>query len=165
MPTMTHRLVAAAPALFGAFVACGCQSHEPQRLDPAGVPARVRAAVEARFPGAQITSVAREKENGQVVYDYELQQDGRKYETDVREDGTLLEVEKQLAGSDVPEAVSRAVAAKYPGAQVREVMEVNKVLQGRETADHYEVTLSGGGAGGKEVNVSMDGRVMEEGKE
>ena len=157
---------AIAPALFAALVTPGCaHNHSHPRLDPASAPAQVRAAVEARFPGAQVTSVEREKEHGQVVYDYELRQAGRKFETDVREDGTLLEVEKQLTGAEVPEAVTRAVAAKYPKAQVREVMEVNKVTAGRETPDHYEVTLTGRGGGGKEVNVAMDGRVSEEGKE
>ena len=165
MPAIPQRLIVVAPGVFGVLVACGCTQSGPHRLDPAGVPPQVRAALESRFPGAQITSVEREKEDGRVVYDYELRQDGRKYETDVLEDGTLLEVEKHLAGSEIPEAVSRAVAAKYPSRQIREVMEVNRVAQGRETPDHYEVTLSGGGAGGKEVNVSPDGRVTEEGKE
>ena len=143
------------------LAAAGCASLH-QKLSPENVPAPVRAAVAQRFPGAQVTSVEREKEHGRVVYDYELNQDGRKFETDVLEDGTLLEVEKQLAPADVPDAVSRAVAAKYPRAKVREVMEVDKVTAGRETPDHYEVTLAGGMAGGKEVNVSVDGRVTEE---
>ena len=116
--------------------------------------------MEARFPGAQVTSVEREKEHGDVVYDYELRQNGRKYEMDVKEDGTVLEVEKQLAATDVPDAVTRAVREKYPNATVKEVMEVDKVRGGREAPDHYEVTLAG--AKVKEVTVSMDGRITEE---
>src|SRR5438552_18289494 len=116
-------------AFAATLTATGCAQNKehPQRLDPSGVPPRVRAAMEARFPGAQVTSVEREKEHGDVVYDYELRQNGGKYEMDVKEDGTVLEVEKQLAGQDVPDVVTRAVREKYPRASVKEVMEVDKV--------------------------------------
>jgi hypothetical protein len=144
----------------------GCANQrENKRLEPSVVPSQVRASMEKRFPGAQVTRVEREKEHGDIVYDYELRQDGRKYEMDIKEDGTVLEVEKQLFGKDVPDVVARAVQEKYPKANVREVMEVDKVSGGRETPDHYEVTLSGTGAKGKEVIVSMDGRITEEGGE
>jgi len=144
------------------LVASGCagKGEHHQKLDPSGVPPQVRSAMESRFPGAQMSSVEREKEHGDVVYDYELRQDGRKYEMDIKEDGTVLEVEKQLMGTDVPDAVARAVRDKYPNATVKEVMEVDKVSGGRETPHHYEVTLSGAKA--KEVNVSMEGQITEE---
>jgi uncharacterized membrane protein YkoI len=54
---------------------------------------KVMDAVKARFPGAKITRVEKETAGGKVVYDIELTQKGRKYEMDVLEDGTVLEVE------------------------------------------------------------------------
>lgn len=148
----------------------GCASKNagadhPQKLDPAQAPAPVAAAVESRFPGAQVTALEREKEHGQVVYDYELRQNGRKFETDVRADGTILEVEKQLLTADVPDGVTRAVRAKFPHAVIKDVMEVNKVSGDRETLDHYEVTLVGGKGKERELTVSTDGHVKEEAKE
>src|SRR5437868_14351659 len=71
------------------------------------VPKPVMDAIKARFPGADITSVEKEKEGDKVVYDIELKQQGRKYEMDIQEDGTVLEIEKEV--KDVPEAVTKAV--------------------------------------------------------
>jgi len=145
--------------------ASGCAHHAPEakKINAADAPTAVRDAMERRFPGAEVISVEKEKENGAVVYDYELRQGGRKFETDIKADGTIMEVEKQLTGADIPDSVSRAVRAKYPNATVKEVMEVNKVSGDRETPDHYEVTLSGAGSKAKEVNVSMNGTISEEG--
>jgi putative PepSY-like beta-lactamase-inhibitor len=152
-------------AAFALLTTPGCARNngQHQRLSPSSVPAQVRDSMEARFPGAQVRSVEREKEGGNIVYDYELTQNGRKYEMDIKEDGTVLEVEKQLTGRDIPDSVTRAVQARYPNAAIKEVMEVDKVSGRQETPDHYEVTLSGAGAKGKEVEVSLDGRVTEEG--
>lgn len=142
---------------------CAHRASEAKKVNAADAPPAVRDAMQRRFPGAEVISVEKEKENGAIVYDYELRQGGRKYETDIKADGTIMEVEKQLTGADIPDSVSRAVRAKYPNATVKEVMEVNKVSGDRETPDHYEVTLSGAGSKAKEVNVSMNGTVSEEG--
>src|SRR5262245_14517744 len=85
------------------------------------VPKAVMTAVKDRFPGADITSVEKETENGEVIYDFELKHDGRKYEMDIKEDGTVTEIEKEVAAKDVPEAVTNAVKAKFPGATITEV--------------------------------------------
>ena len=138
------------------------ESAEAKTMKDADVPAAVRASVNKRFPGAQVTSVERENENGMVIYDYELKQNGRKYETDVKEDGTILEVEKQLQGSEVPSSVQSAVSSKYPRATITEVMEVDKVNNGQENKDHYEATITPAGGKEMEVNVSLDGKLQEE---
>jgi len=156
-------LCAVACVLMGTAGGCTANAKgKAQKLSANDVPARVMDPVQARFPGAQIKSVEREKENGQVIYDFELTQNGRKYESDVRDDGTIIEIEKQVNLADVPPAVSRGVRDKYGDATIKEVMEVNKVNGRQETPDHYEVVLTTGGSKEKEVNVSMDGKVTEE---
>jgi hypothetical protein len=164
---MRNSILPSGVAGIALLLAAGCahDGSRSEKLRPSEVPPQVRAAMEVRFPGAQVSRVEREKEHGETVYDYELRHEGRKYEMDVREDGTVLEVEKQIADADVPERVRAAVREKYPKAAIREVMEVDKVSGRRETPDHYEVLLSGAGGKAKEVNVSMDGRVTEEGNE
>ncbi len=96
-----------------------------------------------------------------MVYDIELTHDGRKYEMDIEENGTVIEIEKEV--KPVPTAVADAVQAKYAGATIKDVMEVNKVKGKEETPIHYEVTLSVGGKP-KEVIVSLDGKKVEEEK-
>src|SRR5262249_2176512 len=95
--------------------------------------------VKNRVPGASITQIQKETENGEVIYDFELKHEGRKYEMDIKENGTVTEIEKEVAAKDVPEAVANAVKAKFAGATITEVMEVNKVKGKEETPDHYEV--------------------------
>jgi hypothetical protein len=128
----------------------------------ADVPQKVMDAVKGRFPGATLTSSEKETENGNVVYDLELKHEGRKYEMDVKEDGTIMEIEKEVASKDVPAAVAKAVADKYPKSTVKEVMEVNVVKGKDEKPDHYEATLTTADGKGLEVIVALDGSSVKE---
>jgi uncharacterized membrane protein YkoI len=134
-----------------------------EKLTPDKVPAKVMAAAKERFPGAEFTSITKEKENNQVIYDLELKHQGRKYEMDIKEDGTIIEIEKQVFNKDVPAAITKAVTAKYPGSGIEEVMEVNKVNGKVETPDHYEVTLVTADKKKLEVEVSLDGKTVKGG--
>ena len=154
--------LAAIAASLAALGACaGTHDHGTDKLSVADVPENVRHTVDARFPGASLHSVEKEREHGTTVYDFELAQNGRKYEADVAENGTLLEVEKEIAPSDVPAAVTHAAQSKYAGATVQEVMEVDVVKGTEERPDHYEVVVVVGGKK-HEVDVSLDGKDVSE---
>lgn len=153
----------AVAAVAGLVVLASAARADDKKVPLDKVPRAVMDAINARFPGADITSVEREKEGDKVVYDIELKHQGRKYEMDIEENGTVLEVEKEV--KDVPEVITKAVLAKYPGAAIKEVMEVNKVKGKEETPIHYEVTIETADKKSKEVIVSLDGKeVKEEGK-
>jgi uncharacterized membrane protein YkoI len=138
-------------------------AEKPQKIAPDKLPEKVMAAIKARLPGAEITSAEKEMENGKVVFDIELKHKGRKYEMDIQEDGTIIEIEKEVAAKDVP-AVTKAVTAKYPNATIKEIMEVNKVKGKQETPIHYEVTITTADKKSKEVIVSLDGKTVKEEK-
>jgi uncharacterized membrane protein YkoI len=125
------------------------------------VPKKVRDAVEARFPDAKVSSVEKETEDGKVVYDIELKHKGKKYEMDIQEDGTVLEIEKEVAAKDLPKAVKAAVNAKYPGAKLKDIMEVNKVKGTKETPDHYEIIILTADNEEREILVSLDGKSIK----
>jgi uncharacterized membrane protein YkoI len=146
------------------MLALGAQADEKTgKIEPDKLPQKVKDAVKARLPGAEVTSAEKEKENGEIVYDLELKHEGRKYEMDIKEDGTIIEIEKEI--KDVPEAISKAVKRKYPKATIQEVMEVNKVTGKEEKPIHYEVTIDLDGKK-KEIIVSLDGKnVKGEGEE
>lgn len=124
-------------------------------------PKAVRDAIFGRFPGAEVSSLEKETENGKVVYDVELKQKGRKYEMDIQEDGTIVEIEKEIPLKDVPAAVLQTVKGKFPKAVIKEVMEVNKVKGKKETPDHYEVTIQTADKKSHEVVVSLDGKSIK----
>jgi hypothetical protein len=131
-----------------------------KKIQKGDIPEKIMASINGRFPGADVTSAEKETEDGKVVYDIELKHEGRKYEMDIHDDGTVIEIEKEI--KDVPAAVTKAVRAKYAGATIREVMEVNKVDGKKETPDHYEVVLSTDGGKEKEVIVALDGSSIKE---
>jgi uncharacterized membrane protein YkoI len=139
----------------------GWSAGQEQRISPDQVPQKVMDALKARFPGAEITSVEKENEGGKVVYDFEFKVKGHKYESDIDENGTMLEFEKEIPVKDLPAAVTRALKAKYPGATFKEAMEVNRVTGKDAKLDHYEVTIRANGKS-KEVTVSLDGKKIEE---
>jgi uncharacterized membrane protein YkoI len=136
------------------------EKNKAEKIAPDKLPKAVLDTIKGRLPGADITSAEKEIEDGKVVYDIELKHNGRKYEMDILADGTLIEIEKEIALKDVPRAVTAALKAKYPKATVKEVMEVNKVKGKTETPDHYEVTLKTGGKE-MEVLVSLDGKSVK----
>src|SRR6516165_5290878 len=125
--------------VFPAVAAADDKKAEKLKLDK--IPKKVMEAIKNRFPNAEITSAEKETEDGKVVYDIELKHDGRKYEMDIQEDGTIVEIEKEIKLKDLPEAVAKAIKAKYPDAKIEEIMEVNKVKGKEEKPDHYEVIL------------------------
>jgi Putative beta-lactamase-inhibitor-like, PepSY-like len=159
MQSVTTRLLTGlAIAILPALVVRAAE----EKIKPANLPKAVADAVKARFPEGKITDAAKEEEKGKVVYDIELTERGRKYETDIKEDGTLLEVEKEIASKDVPAAITKGVEAKYPKSTIREVMEVDKVKGKEENPDHYEVTIETSSKKKLDVIASLDGKKVEE---
>jgi uncharacterized membrane protein YkoI len=142
------------------------EEQKAQKVPLEKAPKAVRDAIQGRFPGADVSSIEKETENGKVVYDVELKHQGRKYEMDIQEDGTIIEIEKEVALKDVPAAVLQALKAKFPKASIKEVMEVNKVKGKEEKPDHYEVTIETADKKTQEVVVSLDGKsIKKEGEE
>src|SRR5262245_54758626 len=84
------------------------KTDKPADLDK--IPKAVMAALKAKFPKAEIDKWTKEKDE----YDIEFKQEGRKFEADIKEDGTIVNWEKAIAAKDLPEAVTSAVEKKYP---------------------------------------------------
>jgi hypothetical protein len=160
-----RRQMLAAVAAFGGLIVSVSFVRADGKVDLDKVPANIMSAIKARFPDPQIRSVEKEDENGKVMYDVELTQKGRKYEMDIKEDGTIVEVEKEVTAKDFPAACAKAVAAKFPNAKIKEIMEVNKVEGKREKPENYEVTLEEPGKKAFEAVVALDGSSVAEEKE
>jgi uncharacterized membrane protein YkoI len=128
------------------------------KVKPEDLPKAVSDALKARFPGLTISSAAKETENGNVVFDIELTQKGRKFESDVKEDGTMLEVEKEVDPKNYPKALAKSVDDKYRKAKITIVMEVNVVSGKKETPDHLEVSVETADKLEKELLFQLDGK-------
>src|SRR5205823_3644134 len=118
--------------------------------------------LKSKFPKPEITKCTKEKEGGSVVYDIEFKQDGRKCEADIKEDGTMLNFEKEVDLKDLPEAVTKAVEKKYPKSTLKEAMEVTEIKDKKEVMDGYEITLQTADKKDVEVVVAPDGKIKED---
>jgi uncharacterized membrane protein YkoI len=147
-----------------AAVAGADEKEKKISLDKA--PKAVQDAIKARFPKAEVASIEKETEDGKVIYDIELKHEGRKYEMDIQENGTVVEIEKEIAAKDLPEAVTKGIEGKYPKATLKEVMEIYTVKGKEEKLAAYEVTLGTADNKTVEVKVSLDGKTIKaEGEE
>jgi uncharacterized membrane protein YkoI len=162
MRRITSYLTVAAFLLVGVIALAA--DDKPEKIAADKIPAKIKATIEGRLPGAEVTSCEKETEDGKVVYDCELKQKGRKYEMDILEDGTLMEIEKEIEASKLPEAGTKAIAAKYPKSTIKEVMEVNKVEGKKETPINYEITIETADKKEEEVLLNLDGTIKVEEK-
>ena len=126
------------------------------------IPKAVMDALKAKFPKAEIHKWTKEKEGDDVVYDIEFKQEGRKFEADIKEDGTIHNWEKEIAAKDLPKAVTKAVEKKYPKATLKEIMEITEVKDGKEELEGYEIVLETADKKEVEVTVAPDGKILED---
>ncbi len=126
------------------------------------IPKKVMDALKAKFPKAEIDKWTREKEGAVFVHDIEFKQEGRKFEADITEDGTIQNWEKEIAAKDLPAPVTKAVESRYPKAAIKEVMAVTEVKEGKEALEGYEVVLQKSDGKRTEVTVAPDGKFLED---
>src|SRR5262249_36209293 len=118
-----------------AMLASAAQAQS-EKVDPSKLPPKGADSLKARFPGATITQVTKETENGVVLYDIEMTKDGKKHEMDCKEDGTVVDIQNEVAAKELPAAALTAIKEKYPNSTIKEVGEILVVKDKKETRDH-----------------------------
>lgn len=80
------------------------------------VPEAVRETAISTAPGVEFTPVQTEIEDGVQIYEFQAtDHNGRHIEIDVRADGTLEEIEMEVALDDTPAAVLSTLDREAPG--------------------------------------------------
>lgn len=120
------------------------------------VPAAVMKAVKDKFPKAEIKEASKEVEDGVSKFEVALKDAGRNVDMTMKEDGTVLEVEKEIAEADLPKAVADAFKAKYPKGKLGMAEEVSK-----EGKTLYELHFKDGEKT-KEAVYDPAGKLVEE---
>ena len=156
MKTMLRLITCVAPVVLLAALTLA-----QEKVDASKLPPKVAEALKTRFPGATITQVTKETENGEVIYDIEMTKDGKKHEMDCKEDGTLVDIQNEIAVQDLPAAAVNAIKAKYPNSTIKEVGEILVVKDKKETRDHFEVIIDTADKKEVELTVSLDGTKIE----
>jgi uncharacterized membrane protein YkoI len=157
------------PALIslGFILAIDSRADNSSKKD-VNLPAAVRKTFEAKFPKAKIEKVDAETENGVEVYDFEFKDGDSEKETDIAEDGTLLESTLVIQTKDVPKDAMKAIRKAAGDAKMgrTEKIEVEyelkdgKVTKLAKTELQYAVELTKDGKH-SEVTVDPKGKVVE----
>jgi uncharacterized membrane protein YkoI len=129
------------------------------------VPKAVVEAVKTRFPDAKLESAEKETKDDKTVYEIAIKNKNQKIEVTLTADGKIVEIEKQIAASDLPKTVSETLAAKYPKADFKVIEEVIKVKDGKEKLEYYEVHLVTAQGAAVEVQVTANGKILAEEKQ
>jgi hypothetical protein len=124
------------------------------------VPAAVLDAAKKRFPKAELTAALKIEEKGKTHYEIQLKQKRDKYALTLTATGVLQEIEKEIPLTALPEAVTDALAAKYPKATIKTAEEIVKVAAGKERKAGYTIGLAEG-TKSYEVVISSDGKTIE----
>lgn len=84
------------------------------------LPQVVKDAVHRAHPNATIKDSEREHAK-LTVYEIDVVEDGASFELKVADDGTIVEVEREVGWNDLPAAVQETIAKAAGSAQVREI--------------------------------------------
>ncbi|MBA4192813.1 MAG: hypothetical protein C0467_33025 [Planctomycetaceae bacterium] len=140
-------------------VASGRADEEKLPLDK--LPKAVADAVKKRFPKAELVEAAMETEGEKVEYEVTIKDGGIKIDVMLTPDGKITLIEKEIAAKDLPNAVTKALDAKYPKATIKVAEEVTKVTDGKEALDFYEVVLVTAEKKTFEVKLTAEGKITE----
>jgi uncharacterized membrane protein YkoI len=151
--------LAAGMVLAASILVPATRAHEEQ-LPLAHVPKPVLDAVQARFANARITGAAKETENGRMVYEVTLVEQGRNVDVTSSPSGELLTIEKTIEAGALPDIPATALQSKYPGATYRSVEEVVELGKQPERPAYYEVELETADRHTVEVKVTPDGAII-----
>lgn len=132
------------------------------------LPPAAADAIKAAFPQARMVEFEQDSEGGLAAYEVELDQDGKEVEVTVSRDGVILEVETEIARSELPKAVADALAKAAGDAKVEEIVREEtravvrdgKVVKLDEPTITYEAELRKDGQE-TEVEFAADGTVLE----
>jgi len=147
---MTRNLTALAAIVITLPLAA--QEHKLDRKD---LPAAVEKTVQSQSQGATIKGFATERENGKKVYEAEMIVNGHSRDIQIATDGTLNEIEEEVAFDSLPAAVQTALTARAAGAKITKVESLTK----HDKLVAYEAaTLKGTHKG--EIQVGPDGNKL-----
>jgi uncharacterized membrane protein YkoI len=128
---------------------------EEKKISQSDLPPAVQKTVQEQSKGATVTGFSTEKEHGKKVYEAEMMVNGHTRDIQIAEEGTLNEIEEEVALESLPANVYRALVAKAGKAKITKVESLTK--QGKLVA--YEAATLRGVLKG-EVQVGPDGETL-----
>jgi uncharacterized membrane protein YkoI len=161
MMNRKHWKLVSMVVLIGAIVCVMSYAGKKEKKKNISLPEAVKQVITEKYPGAKIESVEREDE-GPVILEVKLAlADGVALEVMFATDGTLMEVENEIAPVALPDAVLAALPqnAKIKEAEQKIIHAVLKPVKLDDPQTVYEVEVE---INGKEVEIEVaaDGTII-----
>ena len=137
------------------FLSCSTTTAGEKKISKKEVPAAVLKSFTAAYPNAKAHSYAKETEKGETFYELETTDGKVKRDILFKADGAIAEVEEMLTKENIPEAVSKTLAAEFPKGKI---LGVEKTTKGTDAT--YEAHLMNGKEK-LEVVLSGDGKIQK----
>ena len=138
-----------------ATLAAGIAFAADTKIKRSDLPTAVEKTVQEQSVGATIQGFSKEVENGRVEYEVEMIVNGHGKDVSIAKDGTVLEIEEEVALGSLPGTVRSALVERAKEAKVIKVESVTR----RGKIVSYEATVLSG-TRKAEIAVGPDGEKL-----
>jgi len=128
---------------------------QEKKLNKSDLPAAVQKAVDEQSQGATVRGFSTEKENGQTIYEAQLNVNGKNRDVSFDPKGSVLEVEDEVALDSLPAPVQDGLKKKAGTGKITKVEALTK--KGKLVA--YEAAVLNG-AKKSEIQVGPNGKPL-----
>ncbi len=142
-------VVVALVSLLGA----GTVASQEVKIRRSELPAAVERTVAAASQDGKVTQITKEKEKGETVYEAEILKDGHVKTIEMNDQGSILEIEEEVALENLAPQIKAGLEAKAGAAKIVKVESVTK--GGNVVAYEADVSLNGKRS---EIKVDANGK-------
>ncbi len=141
----------------GGLLLAGLASAQEKKIKRSDLPPAVEKTVAQQSRGATIRGFSTEKENGQTLYEVEMTVDGHSKDISMATDGSIVEIEEQVALDALPPEIKAGLQAKAGKGKILKVESLTK----KDKLVAYEAQLETNGKK-SEVQVGPDGKPLDQ---
>ncbi|MBS0264734.1 MAG: hypothetical protein JSS02_22555 [Planctomycetes bacterium] len=156
---MNVRMLAGIVVAASAGIMAQAASADVKQITPEQVPAKVAAAVKAKWPKAKIKNAAVNTEKDATLYNLDLVETSgkkqKKWGASLTPDGKIDEIQEPVKLSEVPKPVLAALMKRYPAAKNPKVDKVTEG-EGKDAKVMYEFRF------GTQTRLDAEGKVLDE---
>lgn len=140
----------------GFLLFAGNASAQEKKIKRSDLPPAVEKTVAAQSAGATIRGFSTEKENGQTLFEVEMTVSGHSKDISMTADGSIVEVEEQVALDSLSPEVKAGLQAKAGSGKILKVESLTK----KDKLVAYEAKVDTNGKK-SEVQVGPDGKPLD----
>jgi hypothetical protein len=131
-------------------------SAQEKKIKRSDLPPAVEKTVAAQSQGATIRGFSTEKEKGQTLYEVEMTVNGHSKDISMAPDGSIVEVEEQVALDSLSPEVKAGLQAKAGKGKILKIESITK----KDKLVAYEAQVDTNGKK-SEVQVGPDGKPLD----